>query len=99
MCEEGGRACSSPANTDHSDSKSHQVTTSDNEPAAQVLIGTAAQGMPSPCRVFACILNPIFRQDSPREATQYPLARRGRCPRFVLTPYSEKNHETTPPQT
>ena len=87
---------SAHSNRPFSDSKS-QVTTF---PSGQVLAGTAAsQGVPSPCSRFTCILNLIFRRDLPRETTQYPLARRGRCPRFVLTPYSQKDHETTPPQT
>src|SRR3984957_21181961 len=82
-----------------SDSKSHQVSTTDNEPAAQVLIGTSSQGMPSPCHASTCILNPVFRRDLLREATKHPLTRRGRCSRSVVPPYSQKDHETTPPQT
>src|ERR1700722_9789008 len=82
-----------------SDSKSHQVSTTDNEPAAQVLIGTSSQGMPSPCHASTCILNPVFRRAMPRDATKHPLTRRGRCSRSVVTPYSQKDYETTPPQT
>ena len=78
---------------------SFQVATSYNDSAAQVLIGTGSQGMLSPCRGFTCILNHVFRPDSARDTSQHPVARRGRCPRSILTSYPQENHESTPPQT
>ena len=44
---------------------SHQVATLYTESATQVLIGTGSQGMLSLCRGFTCILNHVFRRDSP----------------------------------